>query len=197
MKNYFVKTAIITSVMIPLLVGAQTGAPSTQPSTVCAQASIEKRDTAIAAARTVYGASMTAALTARKEAEKVAVAIDDKDAKKDAIKNAVTAYKTAAKSAQETLTTARRLAWATFEAETKDCRGSQEDTASAQQEDPRSRSELRRGEGREGREEGGARSEMNRPQNLTDLTPEERRSEIQKIRDSFKSQMQNLRSFFN
>jgi hypothetical protein len=196
MKTYFLKTTLIASVMLPVVVGAQATTSVTQatiqPSTVCAQTSIEKRDTAIAAARTVYSDSMTAALTARKDAEKLAVALDDKDEKKEAIKTAVNAYKTAAKSAQETLTTARKAAWAIFETEAKNCKSTQENSVAVT-----IQNENNKGNQRGGREGLETRGVMNQQQNIHELTPEERKSELQKIRDSFKTQMQNLRSLFN
>jgi hypothetical protein len=96
-------------------------ATEAQLMTACAQNAIDARDSSIGSARSAYNNAMTVALDARKEAEKKAIALED-NAKKDAIKAAVDSYKKAVLQAQDTLTSARKEAWAAFEANTNTCR---------------------------------------------------------------------------
>jgi DNA repair ATPase RecN len=96
--------------------------PVVKPFTVCSQEAIEKRDTAIAASRSLYNIAMSNALTERKNREKAAIALDDPDEKKDAIQLSVDTYKHQAKVAQTTLTQARKAIWQTFDTDVNTCR---------------------------------------------------------------------------
>lgn len=134
-KHFFISVAVATS-FIPMFVSAQvatssatitsssTTPTSSQVFTACSQMSIDRRDTAIAAARLTYNGKMVEALTARKEAEKSAVALldIDVDGNKDATKNAIESYRKAVQSAQENLVAARTVAWNNFEKDTQGCR---------------------------------------------------------------------------
>lgn len=130
MNKHLIITALAGLSLLPLAASAQTlqvkaeGGTATEAQllTACSQTSIEIRDSAIGSARTAYNNTMAIALDMRKEAEKRAVAIEDAAEKKEAIKVAVEDYKKAVTHAQESLTKARKEAWAAFEANTKGCR---------------------------------------------------------------------------
>jgi hypothetical protein len=134
MKKNLLTTFTLTLLFLPVLAGAEmtpdqvrtdailTQATEAQIFTACSQAAIETRDGAIGSARTAYNNAMAIALNNRKDAEKKAVALTDAGDKKEAIKDAVDAYKKAVTQAQETLTKARKEAWATFEDNTNNCR---------------------------------------------------------------------------
>jgi hypothetical protein len=135
-KLTLLTTAALALLAIPMFASAETLSINTGTSTVievaatateaqimtaCAQNAIDARDSAIGSARTAYNNAMTVALDTRKEAEKKAIALED-SAKKDAIKAAVDSYKKSVLQAQDTLTAARKDAWAQFEANTNACR---------------------------------------------------------------------------
>lgn len=146
MKKTFITTTFALLLLTPLLVGAEASATTTVATTTvstttdqvsttaiststiaknftqCQQASIEKRDTSIASARTVYNQAMATALTTRKDAEKATVALTNSEENKLAVKAIFETYKKATRSAQATLTATRKTVWATFETDTKTCR---------------------------------------------------------------------------
>jgi hypothetical protein len=118
---------LFASAQVPVVasfgIQSEASAPTdVQIFTACSQAAIETRDSAIGSARTAYNNAMNVALDSRKEAEKSAVAILDNGDKKGAIKAAVDEYKKAVTQAQDALTKARKEAWASFEADTIECR---------------------------------------------------------------------------
>lgn len=89
--------------------------------TMCAQASVEARDTAIIAAFDAYSTSIKTALEARKVALKDAWSKPTASERSIARKTANKTYNTASKNAHKTLNTARKTAWDTHKTEMKKC----------------------------------------------------------------------------
>lgn len=139
MKKISYTLALIPFLVVPFFVHAQETTSSTatgtqavatsslpltraQAFTMCSQEAIEKRDTNLAAARSLYNNAMADLLVKRKNSEKEAVAIGDEKEKKEAIKEAVEAYKADVKTIQNTLTQSRKTIWQDFEDNMKACR---------------------------------------------------------------------------
>jgi DNA repair ATPase RecN len=101
--------------------------------TLCSQESIEKRDSSIAASRSIYNIAMNNALTERKNKEKEAVALIDIDEKNDAIKLSVDTYKRQTKDAQNELTEARKITWAKFDTDVSTCRDMEQNQLTQEQ----------------------------------------------------------------
>jgi cation transport regulator ChaB len=188
---------IITSLalgalLVPVLSSAQSFATSTvmsdvateaQVFTACSQSAIEVRDSAISAARTSYNNAMTVALDARKEAEKEAVAMEDAKAKKNAIRTAVEEYKEDVTRAQDSLTKARKEAWSAFETHTKECREMSKENR-----------ELIRDASKDGITE--LRVLQADLKADAKVPVQEQRAEVKSFRETLRSQLESLRSFF-
>jgi len=153
--------------------------------TACSQTSIEIRDSAISSARTAYNNSMSVALDARKEAEKKAVALTDAGEKKDAIKIAVENYKKDVTQAQETLTKARKEAWAQFETNTNACRDMSKDKKEGFVTEKKTITDTKKSELRAVHIE-----------SKTEIQADERKAETKSLRETFKEQLDVLRAFF-
>ncbi len=182
-RENLLTTIALALAFIPFYAGAEAAtstppAPATEAQvfTACSQAAIEVRDNSIGAARTTYNIAMANALSARKEAEKSAVAFENVDEKKDAIRVAVDEYKKAVTAAQDGLTKARKEAWATFEAETNNCR----DTSK----------ELRKEAITE--KKGDAKA----MQALEKSEIEEVKAEVKSFRESILDQLESIKNFF-
>ena len=124
MKTKFIITLLGTAIFVPMFASAQatTASTSTVPVvvvatstpatfTLCSQAAIEKRDTAIDTTRNTYNAATQSALNIRKEALKQAEALATTTERIAAKKLAVENYRTTLKAAQNAYSTARKLAW--------------------------------------------------------------------------------------
>lgn len=178
MKKYLLSGLLLSVLVVPGFASAQTAATTTpeQSFTLCQQASIEARDTALGTARTAYNTAMSSALSARKDAEKGAVALTDLAAKKAAIKVAADAYKVSVTNAQNTLKSARVSVLATFETDVKNCR------------DQRFSGHALEVTAKKG--------EIQTLQTERKAAVEAKQAEVQTIRESFRAQIDALRSFF-
>lgn len=198
MKKTFLASALAALVLIPALSGAETITTDSNAAvtvetgtttlahifTACSQASIEARDTAIAAARVAYNTKMAKALEVRKDAEKNAVAITDVDAKKEAILAAVETYKKAVTEAQAELTASRKVAWDSFEKDMTGCRQYKKDEKSA------SVSEKKAAATKNIEAKKEVKAEMR-------ATIEAKQAETKTLRATLREQLSALRAFFS
>jgi hypothetical protein len=87
----------------------------------CIQNAIEKRDSAVIAAHSVYNTSIVNALTARKDALKAAWAKTTRKERAEARNAAWTTFRTSHKSAHSALRTVRVASWNTYNTDMKAC----------------------------------------------------------------------------
>lgn len=144
--------------------------------TLCSQDAIEKRDTSIALSRSEYNIAMNNALLERKNNEKMAVGSEEKGSKKTALKNGVETYKNKVKAAQNTLTQARKVAWQTFDDDVKKCR-----------EEKKEEPEVEKSVLKVTEEENLSKDEDH---------PSKESKEVKMFRETFKAQLETLKSFF-
>lgn len=137
MKRNFFATALIATLLAPLFVSAEdavvtttavptattvtTAAPKQNPEFItCKKAAIEKRYTAVSAAKKVYSTTMETAFTTRKDAEIAAVDLE-KGKEMEANKLAGSNFETSSKTTQKTLNTATESARTTFQSDMVTC----------------------------------------------------------------------------
>lgn len=131
-KQTLFSSIIISVLLVPLFAQGDTGTTTATTTavviktpvtfTMCAQEAIETRDTSIAEIRQMYNEAMKRALLERKEALKEAVALEDTKAQTTAKKAAYNAYKLTQKNSQKAYSSSRKVAWASFDLDMKDCR---------------------------------------------------------------------------
>lgn len=123
--NKFMSGTLATVIMLgafALPASAATTKTATAVDGKCMETAVDKRDTAIMNAIDTFHTAVKTALTTRKDALSAAWGNTDTTARKEALKTAWTNWKNEAKAARQSLNTARKSAWSTFQTDRKACK---------------------------------------------------------------------------